>query len=184
MNVSFTLTSASRLGIDDLLYYVEIALKSSIYSDKVTKQIKHFLLNGIPKCSYSVGKLKFCAQKVIHETSHLHSQKNVFLHLSLKLRCDERFTHAFTACGCVFKEITLVGSNQGNYFENATECSKRTLKTTVATQLYSEVHLTKSGLNYEVAYCDHGLCFSSVYFIIVDKQSYLLTAIELLSYNF
>jgi len=51
-----------------------------------------------------------------------------------KLRCDERFTHAFTACGSVFKEITLVGSNQGNYFENATACSKRKCKTTVATQ--------------------------------------------------
>jgi len=24
-----------------------------------------------------------------------------------KLRCDERFTHAFTACGCVFKVITF-----------------------------------------------------------------------------
>jgi len=54
----------------------------------------------------------------------------------IKLRCDERFTHAFTACGCVFNEITMVGSNQGNYFENATASSKRTLKTTVATQLY------------------------------------------------
>jgi hypothetical protein len=53
----------------------------------------------------------------------------------LKLSCDERFTHAFTAFGCVFKEITLVGLNQGNYFENATACSKRKLKTTVATQL-------------------------------------------------
>ncbi len=63
-----------------------------------------------------------------------------FLHVyliiltSLKLRCDERFTHAFTACGCVFKDITFVWANQGNYFENATTCSKRTLKTTVATQ--------------------------------------------------
>jgi len=54
---------------------------------------------------------------------------------SLKLRCDERFTHTFTACGCVFKEITLVGSNQCNYFKDATAYSKRTLKTTVATQL-------------------------------------------------
>jgi len=54
---------------------------------------------------------------------------------SIKLRCDERFMHAVTACGCVFKEITLVDSNQGNYFENATACSKRTLKSTVATQL-------------------------------------------------
>ncbi len=53
----------------------------------------------------------------------------------LELRCDERFTHAITACGCVFKEITLVGSNQGDYFENTAACSKRTLKTTVATQL-------------------------------------------------
>jgi len=58
---------------------------------------------------------------------------NVFFSQNLKLRCDERFTHAFTAWGCVFKEITLVGSNQGNYFENATACSKRTLKKTVAT---------------------------------------------------
>jgi len=46
------------------------------------------------------------------------------------------FTHAFTARGCVFEEITLVGSNQGNFFENATACSKCMLKTTVATQLY------------------------------------------------
>jgi len=60
---------------------------------------------------------------------------NRFQNYGLKLRCDERFTHAFTACGCVLKEITLVGSNQGNYFEIATACSKRTLKTTVATQL-------------------------------------------------
>ncbi len=55
--------------------------------------------------------------------------------MPVKLRCDERFTHAFTACSCVFKEITLVGSNQGNFFENENASSKRTLKTTVATQL-------------------------------------------------
>jgi len=54
---------------------------------------------------------------------------------SVKLRCDERFTHAFTECGSVFIVITLVGSNQGNYFENATACSKRMRKTLVATQL-------------------------------------------------
>jgi hypothetical protein len=53
----------------------------------------------------------------------------------LKLRCDERFTHAFTACGCVFNEITLVDPNQDNYFENATACSKRMRKTLVASQL-------------------------------------------------
>jgi len=54
---------------------------------------------------------------------------------SLKLSCDSRFQRAFTACSCVFKLITLVGSNQGNFFENATTCRKRMLKTRVATQL-------------------------------------------------
>jgi len=34
-----------------------------------------------------------------------------------------------------FKVITLVVSSQRNFFENATTYSKRTLKTTVATQL-------------------------------------------------
>jgi hypothetical protein len=53
----------------------------------------------------------------------------------LKLSCDSRFQRMFTACGCVFKVILLVVSNQGNYFENATACSKRTLKTRVAMQL-------------------------------------------------
>ncbi len=31
-----------------------------------------------------------------------------------------------------------VGSNQGNYFENATACSKHTLKAILATQLSSQ----------------------------------------------
>jgi hypothetical protein len=57
--------------------------------------------------------------------------------LLLKLRCKERFTHAITACSCVFKELTLVGSDQGNYFENATSCSKRTLKTTSLKNYFS-----------------------------------------------
>jgi len=47
--------------------------------------------------------------------------------------CKAELRKAFYAC--VFKEITLVGLNQCNYFENATACSKRTLKTAVAIQL-------------------------------------------------
>jgi len=72
----------------------------------------------------------------------------------LKLRCDERFTHAFTACTCIFKEITLVGSNQGNYFQNATGCNKRTLKTTVATQLKRKMNFYKDlhSFNYTVIF--------------------------------
>ena len=47
-----------------------------------------------------------------------------------------RFQRVFTACCCVFKVITLLWSNLRNYFENAKACSKRTLKTRVATRLY------------------------------------------------
>jgi len=61
--------------------------------------------------------------------------RNFYNWEELKLRCDSRFQRAFTACSCVFKLITLIGSNQGNYFENATTCSKRMRKTLVATQL-------------------------------------------------
>ncbi len=42
---------------------------------------------------------------------------------------------SFSACSSIFKVIILISPNQGNYFENATACRKRTLKTTVATQL-------------------------------------------------
>jgi len=55
----------------------------------------------------------------------------------LKLSCDSRFQLAFTARSCVFKEITLVWANQGNFFESATTCSKRLSKTIFATQLKS-----------------------------------------------
>jgi len=80
-----------------------------------------------------------CAQNVLRKM--LVKLTELILHLNcLKLRCDERFTHAFTACGCVFKEITLVGSNQGNSFEFATACSKSMLKTTVATHLKTIRH--------------------------------------------
>jgi len=75
------------------------------------------------------------------KSGHFVPRSQWIENVKLKLRCDERFTHAFTACGCVFKEITLVGSNQGNYFENATACSKRTLKTIVATQLKEHLHI-------------------------------------------
>ncbi len=52
----------------------------------------------------------------------------------VKPSCDNRFQREFTARVCVFTVITLVGSSQYNYFENATACNKRTLPTTVATQ--------------------------------------------------
>ena len=40
-----------------------------------------------------------------------------FIRFSFKARCHARFQRAFTACCCVFKEITLVSSNQYSYFE-------------------------------------------------------------------
>ena len=43
---------------------------------------------------------------------------------SLSVHCHARFLGAFTACCGVFKDITLVGANQCNFFENANSCSK------------------------------------------------------------
>jgi hypothetical protein len=60
-----------------------------------------------------------------------------YLGYQFKLSCDSRFQCAFTACSCVFRVI--IGSNQSNFFENATVCSKRMLKTRLATQLYEIV---------------------------------------------
>ena len=41
----------------------------------------------------------------------------------------------------LFQEITFVGSDQRNYFKNANVCSKRTMKTRVATRLnFSEMY--------------------------------------------
>ena len=55
--------------------------------------------------------------------------------MSLKPSCISRFQRAFTAYVYVFKEMTLVSSIQRYFFDNATACSKRTLKTRVATSL-------------------------------------------------
>ena len=54
---------------------------------------------------------------------------------SQKASCDTRFQRALTECCCVFKVITLAGSNQRIDIENANACSIRTLKTRVATGL-------------------------------------------------
>ena len=54
--------------------------------------------------------------------------------------CKGLLPQAFSTCAyCmrsfIFKVVTLVGSNQHNYFENTTACSNRTPKTRVATRL-------------------------------------------------
>jgi hypothetical protein len=66
-----------------------------------------------------------------------------FAILVSKAAFQNTFQRAFTAYGCFFKEIILVGSNQSNYFENATTCSKRTLKTTVEMKLNVLLRLKK-----------------------------------------
>ena len=64
------------------------------------------------------------------------SKESVYFWISsLKACCHISFQHAFTACCCVFKEITLVCFIQSNYFENTNAWSNRMLKTRVATSL-------------------------------------------------
>jgi len=69
-----------------------------------------------------------CTNFPIHKLRYLFASKFCWVHTmsyAIKLRCDTGFQCAFT----------LVWAKQRNYFENATACSKRTQKTTVATQL-------------------------------------------------
>ena len=61
---------------------------------------------------------------------------------TVKSRCHLCFQRAFTACCCVFKEITLICSTHLNYFESAITYSKCTLKTRVATWLQVLDYLT------------------------------------------
>jgi len=58
---------------------------------------------------------------------NLESRKSRFQFIKwwLKLSCDSRFQREFTECCWVFKVITLVWANQGNYFENANARWKR-----------------------------------------------------------
>ncbi len=74
---------------------------------------------------FTFNRVYLLCKKFIQQV-HLNWQ--TVLETKLKLRCDSRFQRALTACSCVFKVITLIGSNQGNFFENATTCRKRVRK--------------------------------------------------------
>ena len=56
----------------------------------------------------------------------------------VEARCHMRFQHAFTACFCVFKVVTLIGSNHHNFCQNATACSTRMLQR--VSQLCFSIH--------------------------------------------
>jgi len=58
-----------------------------------------------------------------------------YLPLTLQLTRTTWYSPQMTKMPEGESATTLIGSNQGNYFENAIACSKRTLNTTVATQL-------------------------------------------------
>jgi len=83
------------------------------------------------KCNFTAYSSYYCMSK-----KNGQRRRNLELNCLIKVRCHTRFQGAFTACGCVFKVITLVGSNQDTYFENATACSKRTLKTRKGWKFY------------------------------------------------
>jgi len=80
----------------------------------------------IRKTGRAIKFEKYCVQKTFYILLLRWGLKSL-----LKLSCNNRFRRAFIGCVCVFNVITLVWANQHNYFENATTCSKRTLKTRV-----------------------------------------------------
>ncbi len=103
--------------------------------------VSQFVFHGyLHVCHQKFSNIKNCV-KINHPLhillfSYLDVQLNLFSLLSVcelknvnshcfthkynafKLRCDNHFQRAFTACSCVFKVITLVWASQRNYFEN------------------------------------------------------------------
>jgi len=63
----------------------------------------------------------------------LGEQNKIWGHPKAELR--QSFSMCVYCMHWRFQSVTLVGSNQHNYFENANACSKHTLKATVTTQL-------------------------------------------------
>ncbi len=94
--------------------------------------INNLLRKSISKLrkTYKICLKKVCEFRPQSLAKYLKRQKQSYFKWRkkslwwVKLSCDSRF------------QSTLVGSNQGNYFEKTIACSKRTLKTCVATQVY------------------------------------------------
>jgi len=119
---SFSVVIVINRLILSLLLWPKMITLSGFYCTKITNcriSIKLLLLKYFKKYIFLLSKnIRFLvSKKFISYIEQKFISYRAFFQ-TLKLRCDERFTHAFTACGCVFNEITLVGSNQGNYFEN------------------------------------------------------------------
>ncbi len=123
---SFSISHSNFINFPTFIwFFVSLSLTHSLFIS--ITQTRSLILSLPDTYSLSHVCLFFPLSFTIH---------NDFRLLWVKLRCDTRFQHAFTACSCVFKVITMVWANQRNSFENTTAaCSKRTLKTTVATQL-------------------------------------------------
>jgi len=107
-------------------------MKKTEIASITIKRVIFFLLRGTRAIKKVGNGWCILFYKILHKDLHMYRQETYY---NIKLRCDTRFQHAFPECSCVFKVITLVWSNQRNFFENAITCSKRTLKTTVATHL-------------------------------------------------
>jgi len=108
--LTFVVSQNSKHGIYRIFqihwkYFIKIIKKNSQNTVLVPTQIL---------IEYTIT-ITVCRALFIKSPFRVHS-------LLVKLSCDSRF-YAFTACSFVFKEITLVGANQGNFFENATACS-------------------------------------------------------------
>ncbi len=86
-----------------------------------------------------ISTVQFWSSTIVNLSLYSFTRSSKMIKWIVKLHCDSHFQRAFTSCTFVFKVITLIGSNQGNCFENATTNSKRRLKTTVTTQLFAYI---------------------------------------------
>ncbi len=110
-----SLVGRHACNVENTVYTTEYIIPSfDFICQRSVSKLQKWLFHWICFC-----KIKFCCCN--KKTTKFATQFPVFFsfitYLSVKLRCDERFTHAFTACICVFKVITLAWANQRNFFE-------------------------------------------------------------------
>jgi len=99
----------------------------STFQTKQRMNYKHFLFVKKSKCLYIYITVSIMSDIIINCQIIKVILKYTFLNWICSFHVI--FVRKATCC-CVFKVITLAWVNQGNYFENANACSKRTLKAT------------------------------------------------------
>ena len=109
--------------ICNILAYDKLAYLQDLYYCSLVLINSYYSINRLVSCKFSgflsLTDLANNLQSYYYVVPHIQIDINVQLKgriFCLKALCHTRFQREFIACVCILKEITLVGSNHGNFF--------------------------------------------------------------------